>query len=79
MSNEDLDFAKVKTKEEAKTYNNKPQNFSNDEFIALQNLSKNEDFIIQKSNKGNSLVIVNRKDYKKKMDIALSDIALNSP
>ena len=38
--NEDLDFVKAKTKEEAlSSYrisnNNKPQNFSHDEFIAL--------------------------------------------
>ena len=38
--NEDLDFVKAKTKEEALSSsrisnNNKPQNFSHDEFIAL--------------------------------------------
>ena len=33
----------------------------NDEFIAaLQNLSKNTDLIIQKSDKGNSVVILHR-------------------
>ena len=66
LSNEDLDFVKAKTKEAAlspyRTYNNNvPQNLPNDEFIAaLQNLSKNTDLIIQKSEKGNSVVILYR-------------------
>ena len=48
--------------------NNVPQNLSKGEFFGLQNLSKNKDSIIQKSDKGNSVVIVDRQDYKKKMD-----------
>ena len=73
MSNEDLDFVKVKTKEAAlssyRSYNNNvPQNLSKGEFIALQNLSKNKNLIIQKSDKGNSVVIVQRQDYLKKMN-----------
>ena len=36
-------------------------------------LSKNKDFIIQKSDKGNSLVIGQRQDYLKKMNDILSD------
>ena len=39
-----------------------PQNLSKEEFIALLNLSKNKDLIIQKFNKGNSVVIVQRQD-----------------
>ena len=50
-----------------------PQNLCNDEFIASQNLSKNENLIIQKSDKGNPLVINDRQDYIKKMDNILSD------
>ena len=50
-----------------------PQNLSNDEFSALQNLFKNKDFTIQKSDKTNSLVIVDRQDYTQKMDNILSD------
>ena len=66
LSNEDLDFVKAKYKEEAlssyRTYNNNvPQNLSNNEFIALQNLSKNKDLIIQKSDKGNSKVMLTSK------------------
>ena len=66
LSNEDLDFVKAKYKEEAlssyRTYNNNvPPNLSNNEFIALQNLSKNKDLIIQKSDKGNSKVMLTSK------------------
>ena len=50
-----------------------PQNLFNDEFCALQNLSKNKDLIIQKSDIGNSVVIVDRQDYIKKMSNILSD------
>ena len=46
-----------------------PQNLSKEEFIALQNLSINKDLIIQKSDKGNSVAIVQRQDYLKKMNI----------
>ena len=50
-----------------------PQNLSKEEFTALQNLSKNKDLIIQKSDKGNSVVIVQRQDYLEKMSDILSD------
>ena len=78
MSNEDLDFVKAKTKEAAlsshRSYNNNvPQNLSKEEFIALRNLSKNKDLIIQKSDKGNSVIIVQRQDYLKKMNNILSE------
>ena len=73
-----MDFVKEKAKEEARsscrTFNlNVPQNLSNDEFIALQNLSKNKDLGIQKSDKGNSVVIAQSQGYTKKMDNILSD------
>ena len=50
-----------------------PQNLSKEEFTALQNLSKNKDLIIQKSDKGNSVVIVQRQGYLEKMIDILSD------
>ena len=70
LPNEDLDFLKAKTKEVAlssyRTYiDNVPQNVSNDEFIALQSLSKSKDLIDQKSDKGNSVEIVGWQDYIK--------------
>ena len=49
------------------------QNLSKDEFIAFQNLSKNKNLIIQKSDKENSVVTVDRHDYIKKMENILSD------
>ena len=55
------------------TNNNIPQILSRKEFIALQNLSKHKDLIIQKSDKCNSAVIVQRQDYLKKMNDVLSD------
>ena len=78
LSNEDLDFLKAKTKEAAlssyRSYNNNvPQNLFMEEFTASQNLSKNKDLIIQKSDKGNSVVIIQRQDYLKKMNDMLSD------
>ena len=39
----------------------------------LYKTSKNKDLIIQKSDKGNSVVIVQRQDYLEKMNDILSD------
>ena len=78
MSNEDFDFVKAKTKEAALSsyrpyYSNVPQSLSKEEVIALQNLSKNKNLILQKPDKGNSFVIVQRQDYLKKMNDILRD------
>ena len=78
LSNEDLDFVKTKTKETAlssfRQYNKKPQqNLSKEELPALTNLGKNKDIIIQKSDKGNSAVIVDKDTYIKRMENLLSD------
>ena len=43
------------------------------EFNALQQLSSNKDIVIQKSDKGNSVVIVNRKDYIERMQSLVND------
>ena len=40
--------------------------------MALQNLSKTNDLIIHKFDKGNSVVIIDRQHYIKKMDDILS-------
>ena len=68
LFNEDLHFVNTKTKEAVlssyRSYNNNvPQSLSKEEFNSLQNLSKNKNLIIQKS--GNSVVIVQRRDYLK--------------
>ena len=78
MSNEDLDFVKTRTKEAAlssyRNYNNNvPQHLSKEEFLALQNLRKNKNIVIQKSDEGNSVVVVDKTDYLDKMDSLLND------
>ena len=78
MSNEDLDFVKTKTKETAlssfRQYNKNPQqNLSKEELSALTDLSKNKDIVIQKSDKGNSVVIVDKDTYIIRMENILSD------
>ena len=47
---------------------------SKDEYLALQGLSSNKDIILQKPDKGNSVVLVNKADYIKRMKGLLSDI-----
>ena len=53
--------------------NNVPQHLSKEEFLALQNLRKNKNIVIQKSDKGNSVVVVDKADYLDKMDNLLND------
>ena len=72
LSHEDLDFAKTRTKEVAlssyRKYNNSvPQRFSKEVFLSLQNLRKNKNMVIQKSDNCNSAVIVVKTDYLDKM------------
>ena len=81
LSAEDLDFIKTKTKDIAlstfRTYNNNvPQHLSKGEFDALKNLSQNKQIVIQKSDKGNSVVIVDRVKYIERMENLLSDQSL---
>ena len=69
---------KIKNKETAlrsfRQYNRKPQqNLSMEELAALANLSKNNYIVIQKSEKGNSAVIVDEDTYIKRMENLLSD------
>ena len=78
LSDEDLDFVKTRTKEAVlssyQNYNNNvPQHLSKEEFLALQNLCKNKSIVIQKSDKGNAVVVVAKADYLDKMDNLLND------
>ena len=78
LSNEDLDFVKTKTKETAlssfRQYSKSPQqNLSKEELPTLASLSKNKDIVIQKSDKGNSVVIVDNETYIKRMENLLSN------
>ena len=49
------------------------RNLSKEEHFALNTLVKNKDLIIQKADKGNTVVILNKKDYNLKMKKILSD------
>ena len=69
---------KIKTKKTAlssfRQYSNSPQqNLSKEELAALASLSTNKDIVIQKSDKGNSVVIVDKETYIKRMEKVLSD------
>ena len=49
-------------------------NITPDEHKALKDLSSRKDIIIQKADKGNSVVVLNKSDYIKRMTEILSDI-----
>ena len=73
LANEDLDFVKKNPKETAlssfKQYNeNSQQSLSKEELIVLTNLSRNKDIVIQRSDKGNSVVTVDKDTYIKRME-----------
>ena len=51
-------------------------NISKEEFLALKGLSGNKDIILQKADKGNSVVLVNKADYTKRMKELLLDVSL---
>ena len=73
LSTENIDFIKTKTKDIALSFfhiynNNVPQHLSKGEFNAL-----NKQIVIQKSDKGNSIVVVDRNKYIEKMENFLSD------
>ena len=48
-------------------------NFSKKEHLALENLIKNRDLIIQKTDKSHTVVILNKNDYISKIKVILSD------
>ena len=78
LSNGDLDFVKTKIKDAAQSsfrfYNaNVPQNLSDKELEALDRLSKNKNLVIQKADKGNSMVLVDGDVYVKHMENSLKD------
>ena len=49
-------------------------NITPDERKAFKDLSSRKDIIIEKAGKGNSVVILNKSDYMKRMTEMLSDI-----
>ena len=50
-------------------------NISKVEFSALKSLSSNKDIVLQKADKGNSIVLVNKADYTKRMKEFLSGVS----
>ena len=75
MFNEGLGFLKTKAKEASlSSYQNHnhnlQQHLSKKKFLTLKNLRKTENIVIQKSDNGNSVVIV---DYLDKMKNFLND------
>ena len=48
-------------------------NLTKEEFASLKSLSKNDSLVIQKSDKGNSIAIIDKDDYLQKMRNILSD------
>ncbi len=49
------------------------------EFSALKDLSANKDIVIQKTDKGNSIAILDKEDYVKKIEQILADRSKFSP
>ena len=52
---------------------NVPQNLSDEELETLDRLSKNKNLVVQKADKGNSMVLVHRDVYVKHMENILKD------
>ena len=78
LSNGDLDFVKSKIKDAALGsfwfYNtNVLENLYNQELEALDKLSKNKNLVVQKADKGNSVVLVDRDVYVKHIENVLKD------
>ena len=48
-------------------------NLSKDEHLDLKDLIKNRDLVIQKTDKGNTVVIFNKNDYISRMEVILND------
>ena len=79
LSGDNLDFIKTKIKDAALTsfrnYNeNVKQHLSNSEFDGLENLSSNCNLVIQKADKGNSVVIVLKDVYVRDIEKILNDL-----
>ena len=56
--------------------NNIDKNLSKEEQFALSTLIKNKDLVFQKADKGNTVVVLNKKDYTSKMKKILSDTSI---
>ena len=79
VANQRLDLLKIDLKKIAYSSFNrynflKELNLSRPEYDALKKLSSNKDIVIQKSDKGNSVVVVNRLDYLNRMQEMVDDV-----
>ena len=78
LSNENLEFLKTKIKDvtlSSLRYFNVPQHLSDSEFQALKNLSRlKKEVIVQKSDKGNSVVLLNNSDYIRNIEGIFKDV-----
>ena len=81
MEHANLDFLKSKLKDTAlssfRKFNQKshsPGNLTSDEFTCLKKLGNDNNLIIQKSDKGNSIVIIDRDMYFSYMNTLLTDV-----
>ena len=80
MLNEDKQFIKTRLKDSAftsfRSYNyNSEINLTKNERLALNNLSNNKNIIIRKSDKGNSLVLLDKNKYLEAMSKILNNNA----
>ena len=78
VSNLDKEFIKSRLRDSAfssyeDTGKTLEKNFSKEEFDALKILLRSKDIIVQKADKGNTIVILNRKDYVYKTKNILND------
>ena len=80
LDHSNLDLVKNKLKDIASSsfekHNLDPDKFSNlneEERLCLRRLSTNKDIVIQKSDKGNAVVILNKSDYCDRVRTLLSD------
>ena len=79
LGTDTLEFIRTRIKDVAlssfrdfKSNSIEDNNLTKDEQLALKNLAAKKDLVIQKSDKGNSIVILNKPDYKNKvLDIIL--------
>ena len=78
ISNFDLDGIKARLRESifssyGETSKFMENNLNKAEFDTLKSLIRNKELIIQKTDKGNNVVLLNRKDYISKMKLILAD------
>ena len=79
---EDHQLEKVKTEIKKAAYSSfdnynfwSELNISKEEYLPLKGLPTNKDIILQKTDEGNSIVLVNKGDYIKRMKVLLSDVS----